>query len=44
MECQKWFEDGLVFGLTLPSTVNQHSDFYILLAAHLMIEIYAETG
>lgn len=43
-ECCKKFEDGLHFGLSLPATVSQHSDFYIILAAHLMIEICQETG
>ena len=41
---QKKFEDGLALGLSLPSTVNQHSDYYVLQAAHLMMEVYGETG
>lgn len=36
--------DGLSLGKSLPSTVNQYSDYYILQAAHTLFEVYEETG
>lgn len=41
--CKK-FQDGLRFGLSLPSTVDQLSDFFMVVAIHLLMEVYEETG
>jgi N-terminal acetyltransferase B complex non-catalytic subunit len=38
------FQGGLALGQSLSKTVNQHSDFYAILACHLWIEIYQETN
>lgn len=42
--CQQWYKKGLKLGRELPSTVNQHSDFYAVLATHLQLELHHETG
>ncbi len=43
-EYKKMFEDGLAFGLSLPATVNQHSDYYIIQATHILLEVFEETS
>lgn len=42
--CKHYYRQGLKLGRELPTTVNQHSDFYIILAVHLKIELYQESG
>ncbi|XP_019853381.1 PREDICTED: N-alpha-acetyltransferase 25, NatB auxiliary subunit-like [Amphimedon queenslandica] len=43
-KCYQLFEAGLRFGLSLSATVSQHSDSYVIIGAHLMLQIFNETG
>ena len=42
--CRHWHKEGLKLGRNLSSSVNQHSDFYAVLATHLQLELHQETG
>ena len=43
-QCKHYYKEGLKLGCGLPSSVNQPSDFYILVAAHLQLTLYQRTG
>ena len=42
--CKHHYKEGLNLGKDLATTVNQHSDFYIILASHLKMELFQDTG
>ena len=42
--CTKHFREGVRISATSPTIAAQYTDFYGLLAAHLMIELYGELG
>ncbi len=43
-QCKMYYWEGLKLGRDLTPTVRQHSDFFAILATHLKMELFQETG
>ena len=43
-EYRKLFRDSVALCQSLPAKVNQHGDYYAIQAAHLLLDVYQETG
>ena len=41
---RKIFQDSIVLSQSQPAKVNQHGDYYAIQAAHLLLDVYRETG